>query len=57
MTEKELNRYKDFLDYFGVKWDKSVDKDIGNVLDPLLSEPTLSDYTFPDPTDENFFKE
>ena len=21
MTEKELNRCKDFLDYFGVKWD------------------------------------
>ena len=21
MTEKELNRCKDFLDYFGVKWE------------------------------------
>ena len=42
-------------DGFGVVWDRSVDKDIGNVVDPQLTEPTLSDYTFPDPLNDRFF--
>ncbi len=47
-----LNRFRDV---FGVVWDRSIDKDIGNVVEPLLSEPTLTGYTFPNPLDERFF--
>jgi uroporphyrinogen decarboxylase len=42
-------------DVFGVVWDRSIDKDIGNVEGCNLSEPTLENYTFPDPLDQHFF--
>ncbi len=42
-------------DVFGVVWDRSVDKDIGNVTGCVLPEPTLSGYTFPDPRDPRLF--
>ncbi len=42
-------------DYFGVVWDRSEDKDIGIVRGQILPEPTLKDYTFPDPLDGRFF--
>jgi len=42
-------------DVFGVEWDRSIDRDIGIVSNCLLPEPTLTDYTFPDPLDERFF--
>jgi uroporphyrinogen decarboxylase len=42
-------------DVFGVVWDRSVDKDIGNVEGYVLPEPTLQGYTFPDPLDSRFF--
>ncbi len=42
-------------DVFGVVWDRSVDKDIGNVEGCVLPEPTLTDYTLPDPLDPRFF--
>ena len=42
-------------DVFGVVWDRSVDKDIGNVTGCVLPEPALSGYTFPKPTDPRFF--
>ena len=42
-------------DVFGVVWDRSIDKDIGNVKGCVLSQPTLKGYTFPDPLDERFF--
>ena len=38
-------------DIFGVVWDRSVDKDIGNVRGQVLPEPTLKGYNFPDPHD------
>ena len=44
-----------FQDVFGVVWDRSVDKDIGNVTGCVLPEPTLNRYTFPDPNDHRFF--
>ncbi len=44
-------------DGFGVVWDRSVDKDIGNVEHPQLTEPTLAGYTFPDPVDDRFFED
>jgi len=37
-------------DLFGVIWDRSVDRDIGNVSNCVLPEPTLADLEFPDPT-------
>ncbi len=42
-------------DVFGVVWDRSIDKDIGNVDGCVLPEPTVSGYTFPDPCEERFF--
>ena len=44
-----------FRDVFGVTWDRSVDKDIGIVEGCVLPEPTLENYTFPDPLDSRFF--
>lgn len=42
-------------DVFGVVWNRSVDKDIGDVENPQLTEPTLDGYTFPNPLDDRFF--
>ena len=42
-------------DIFGVVWDRSIDKDIGNVENPQLSTPSLSGYEFPDPHNEQIF--
>jgi len=36
-------------DQFGVQWDQSIDKDIGNVCNRLVTPENLSDYVFPDP--------
>lgn len=46
------NRYRDV---FGVVWDRSIDKDIGDVKTIVLPEPSLKGYTFPDPLDPRFF--
>ncbi len=43
-------------DSFGVVWDRSIDKDIGNVEGCVLPEPTLEEYTFPDPVAPRFFE-
>ena len=45
-----------FRDVFGVEWDRRIDKDIGNVDNRLLPEPTLKDFTLPDPQDPRFFE-
>ncbi len=42
-------------DVFGVVWDRSIDKDIGNVVGCVLPEPTFEGYRFPDPCDRRFF--
>lgn len=44
-----------YQDVFGVVWDRSIDKDIGNVKGCVLTEPTLKNYEFPDPLDHRFF--
>ncbi len=44
-------------DVFGVVWDRSIDKDIGNVQGCILPEPTLAGYDMPDPLDRRFFEE
>jgi uroporphyrinogen decarboxylase len=42
-------------DVFGVIWDRSIDKDIGNPANCVLPEPTLKGYNFPNPLDPRFF--
>lgn len=44
-----------YRDVFQVVWDRSVDKDIGDVKGCILAEPTLEDYTFPNPLDPRFY--
>ena len=44
-------------DVFSVVWDRSIDKDIGNVEGCVLPEPSLKHYAFPDPLDPRFFTE
>ncbi|HML74556.1 MAG TPA: uroporphyrinogen decarboxylase family protein [Anaerohalosphaeraceae bacterium] len=44
-----------FQDVFGVVWDRTIDKDIGIVKDPVLHEPVLKGYRFPNPLDARFF--
>lgn len=44
-----------FRDVFGVVWDRTIDKDIGNVEGQVLPEPSLAGYQFPDPLDPRFF--
>ena len=46
-----------FGDYFGVVWDRTVDKDIGVVEGCVLGEPTLAGYEFPDPAPGLIFDE
>ena len=47
------NRYKDV---FGVTWDRTIDKDIGNVEGQVLTTPSLQGYTFPDPLADRYFR-
>jgi uroporphyrinogen decarboxylase len=51
-TDLGNNRVKDV---FGVVWDRSIDKDIGNVEGCVLADPTLDHYAFPDPLDQRFY--
>jgi uroporphyrinogen decarboxylase len=44
-----------FQDIFGVVWDRTVDKDIGIVVNCMLPEPTLENYQFPDPHNPKFY--
>jgi uroporphyrinogen decarboxylase len=44
-------------DVFGVVWDRSIDKDIGNVAGCVLPDPTLEGFELPDPLDRRFFAE
>ena len=44
-------------DVFGVVWDRTIDKDIGNVEGTVLPEPSLKGYGFPDPCDPRYFED
>jgi uroporphyrinogen decarboxylase len=44
-----------FEDYFGVVFDRSVDKDIGAPKGITLKEPRLGNYQFPNPSNNIFF--
>lgn len=46
-----------FRDVFGVVWDRSIDKDIGNITGSIISEPSMKNYKFPDPADNRFFSD
>ena len=43
-------------DVFGVVWDRSIDKDIGDVRGCVLPEPRLGGFSFPNPLDPRFFR-
>ena len=44
-----------YRDVFGVVWDRSIDKDIGNIKGSRIIEPSLKNYTLPSPLDNRFF--
>ena len=45
-----------FQDVFGVVWDRSIDKDIGDAQSPyVISGPSMEGVIFPDPHDSRFF--
>ncbi len=44
-----------YRDVFGAVWDRSIDKDIGNIKGSLITEPSLRNYQFPDPVDKRYF--
>jgi len=46
-----------FKDVFGVVWDRSIEKDIGNITGPTIKEPDISGYTFPDPNDPGYYED
>ncbi len=46
-----------YRDIFGVVWDRSIDKDIGDVKGCVLPEPTMKGYSFPDPLTSRFFSD
>ena len=44
-------------DQFGVQWDRSIDRDIGNVCNVSVTRDTLGGLRFPDPDDPSRFAE
>jgi uroporphyrinogen decarboxylase len=44
-----------FVDEWGVRWDRSIDRDIGNPGPPLLSKRSLDGLRVPDPADPDRF--
>ncbi len=43
-------------DQFGVRWDRSVDKDIGVVVNQLVASDTIDGFAFPDPSDASRYE-
>ena len=45
-----------FQDVFGVVWDRTIDKDIGDPKSPyVIAEPSMEGIVFPNPHDPRFF--
>jgi uroporphyrinogen decarboxylase len=44
-----------FQDVFGVVWDRTIDKDIGNPTKPIITEHNQNAYKLPNPLDPRFF--
>ncbi len=45
-----------WMDEFGVEWNRSIDPDIGNVCNELVTPSTLDDYVFPDADDPSRYE-
>lgn len=45
-----------FEDWFGVQWDRTVDKDIGVVCNHLVNEDNLDNFKFPDPNGNELYE-
>jgi uroporphyrinogen decarboxylase len=45
-----------YEDEFGVRWDRSVDKDIGTVYNRTVTPQNLDDYEFPDPDEPSRYE-
>jgi uroporphyrinogen decarboxylase len=43
-------------DRFGVRWDRSIDQDIGTVCNRAVAKANLAEYPFPDPEDPTRFE-
>ena len=52
LTEIRANIWRD---EFGVEWDRTVDKDIGVVVNTLVTPETLGDFQFPDPNNPSLY--
>lgn len=46
-----------YRDVFGAVWDRSIDKDIGNISSIILDTPSMNNYSLPDPLDQRFFSD
>lgn len=46
-----------YRDVFGVTWDRTIDKDIGNVEGQVLPRPKLEGYELPDPCSPAYFED
>ncbi|NOZ63651.1 MAG: hypothetical protein GXO71_01670 [Caldiserica bacterium] len=44
-------------DQFGVRWDRSIDKDIGVVCNCIVTPDNINEYKFPDPDDPSRYQE
>ena len=61
LTIIRLNTLKEiepniWADWFGVHWDRTFDKDIGVVVNRLVTPETMADYAFPDPDDPAMYE-
>lgn len=45
-----------YRDYFGVEWNRTVDKDIGVVCNTLVNKDNIKDFTFPAPNNPSIYK-
>ena len=45
-----------FRDVFGVYWDRTIDKDIGDVKGCLIQQPSMDEVKLPNPLDPRFFE-
>lgn len=45
-----------FQDWFGVQWDRTMDKDIGSVCNRLITERNFHTFQFPDPNGHELYE-
>jgi len=44
-------------DEFGVRWNRTIDKDIGNVCNLMVTPDNIDDFAFPDPDDPSRYED